>query len=289
MKKFKNCSESSKGLGNSSSSPSLWFCFTKFNYSFDDIELFQCSGPLALYIFQEEICPDTGREHLQGVVRFKKKTRLKTINKLFPNTHWETCKNRKKSIEYCSKENSRKPGSVVFTNMEIPEQLITLTTLHPWQKDILKITQSKRDDRTVNWFWDHKGNIGKTSFSRWLVIKHKAFYICGNAVDMKFGLADIMEKTKIFPKIVILDIPRDSLGCSYKGIEQIKNGIFYSTKYKSGMVVFNPPHMIVFANNPPDEDRMSNDRWMIIELSPNGSDSEAEAQVQQVGPDTDSD
>ena len=264
MKKNKFGSSGSKRVGNSRPSSSRWFCFTMFNYSLEIIIWLQ--GIDGGYVFQEEICPDTGKEHLQGVVRFNSKKRLKTINKEYPNMHWEVCKNNKKAIAYCSKADTRKPNSTVLANIGYPETLVTITTLRPWQEKLKLLLEGPRNDRTINWYWETTGNVGKTSFARYLAIKHGAFYICGSAKDMKCGLTTFSQKQNSFPKIVILDIPRDCVGCSYKGLEQIKNGIFFSTKYESGMVVFNPPHIVVFANEEPDIDRMSKDRWNVVEI-----------------------
>jgi hypothetical protein len=51
-------------------------------------------------------------------------------------------------------------------------------------------------------------------------------------------------------------------------MENVKDGLFFSTKYESGMVRYNPPHVIVFANVPPDVTKMSADRWVIKEIGP---------------------
>ena len=68
---------------------------------------------------------------------------------------------------------------------------------------------------------------------------------------------------------IIWDIPRVNRNAvSYAAIEAIKNGLVCNTKYETGVKVFNPPHIIIFANFPPDldEDNLSKDRWMITEL-----------------------
>lgn len=281
-------SSGSRERGNSRTSPSLWFSFTMFNYSPLDIKRFQGSIALDKYVFQEELCPDTKRPHLQGTVKYKKKVRLTTVNKDFPKCHWECTKSIAKSKKYCFKTETQLVGGGRWSKgIIVPEVLITLTELYPWQTKCFDMLQGPRDDRTINWYWEITGNIGKSAFARWLCIRHQAFCICGSAADLKFGLADVFTKTGVFPKIVILDLPRDSNGCSYKGLEQIKNGMFYSTKYESGMVIFNPPHVIVFSNSEPDDTRMSSDRWNIVEAG--SASNETEAQPQQAGSDTDSD
>ncbi len=80
---------------------------------------------------------------------------------------------------------------------------------------------------------------------------------------------------------MVIDIPRANEGnVSYQAIEDLKNGALFSTKYESGMCVFNSPHVVVFANMAPDLNKLSADRWNIIHLHdtviPIGIDSECE-------------
>lgn len=50
----------------------------------------------------------------------------------------------------------------------------------------------------------------------------------------------------------------------YDILEAFKDGCFLSTKYESRMVVFEPVHLIVFANKKPCPDSsISLDRWNI--------------------------
>lgn len=67
---------------------------------------------------------------------------------------------------------------------------------------------------------------------------------------------------------VMFDIPRANRGAiSYASLESIKNGMVCNTKYETGVKVFNSPHIVIFANFPPeDEDLLSADRWVISEL-----------------------
>jgi len=72
---------------------------------------------------------------------------------------------------------------------------------------------------------------------------------------------------KVKPKVVIIDIPRTSESfVSYGGIEKIKDGCFFSGKYESGMVLYDNPHVICFANFPPVSETMSADRWHIVKI-----------------------
>jgi len=53
---------------------------------------------------------------------------------------------------------------------------------------------------------------------------------------------------------------------SYTGMEEIKDMFFYSGKYEGGMVCGRNPHVMVFANEPPDYDKMSANRWKVTEI-----------------------
>jgi hypothetical protein len=54
--------------------------------------------------------------------------------------------------------------------------------------------------------------------------------------------------------LVICDVPRAAGNfVNYGALEQVKNGLFFSSKYESEMAVFNPPHVICFANSKPKE------------------------------------
>lgn len=69
------------------------------------------------------------------------------------------------------------------------------------------------------------------------------------------------------PKIIIMDIPRYSNEyINYGMLEEIKNGMIYSGKYEGGICLFDYPHIFVFSNYPPDTDKMSEDRWNIMEI-----------------------
>jgi len=82
----------------------------------------------------------------------------------------------------------------------------------------------------------------------------------GTASNVKCAIAQMKAK----PRVVVWNIPRTAQPyISYRGMEEVKDGCFFSGKYKSGMVDMSPPHVICFANFAPEEQTMSNDRWKI--------------------------
>jgi len=69
-------------------------------------------------------------------------------------------------------------------------------------------------------------------------------------------------------KIILVDCPRSQQDyLNYGALEQIKTGLIFSGKYEGTQLVFNCPHVIVFANAPPQNlDCFSSDRWNIVNI-----------------------
>lgn len=210
-------------------------------------------------------------DHFQGLIKFDTKVRPMNIFTEYPTIHWEPCNNLDASIKYCQKKESRVAGPW-FKNMPIIAEIKVLKfeQLVHWQKLVVKIIETEPDERKIYWFWEPDGNSGKSTFCKYLAVVHGATILTGKATDMKHSLS-LMPN---YPKIVVIDLPRSLAGyISYPGIEEIKNGCFFSGKYETKQVIGNPPHVLIFANNKPDEDQLSSDRWKILMLPPLGNPS----------------
>lgn len=235
----------------------------------------------AIYIYQLEK-GEGGLTHYQGCVRFANPVKFATVKEILEGAHWETCKSWKESVKYCQKEETRIEGP--FTNypkllksekkqkfeiiIEIPK-----IELRPWQTLVEWKIQHKADDREIIWIYGTIGNEGKTFFARYLAIKYpnNISYVLGKPADMKYAISErIQRKEMAFPHCIILDVPRaDHTGTTfpYAGIEELKGGIFFSSKFKSTTCVYPHIHIIVFANFYPDVASLSRDRWVIINLN----------------------
>jgi hypothetical protein len=239
----------------------FWF-FTLNNYKVEQVEqieqIFQ--HECKWYIFQEETGSE-GTPHLQGTVSLKKKQRLSELKRIDPSIHWEATKSVKASIEYCTKYETRS-GKIFSHGISLPEK-VEVEEPFGWQLKVIDILNSKPDKRTIHWFWEPKGNVGKSTLCKYLVLNHNALMLTGKSNDMYNMLAKYPEKRKV----IICDIPRSSLGyINYAAIEQIKNGLVFSGKYEGAQLVFNCPHVIVFANELPRQEEMSKDRWNVVRI-----------------------
>lgn len=246
--------------------PSKRWIFVLNNYGEDDISaivpVLKAEGQ---YIFQEET-GKSGTPHLQGYIEFKRKLRPLSL-KLNPAIHWEKARGtRQQNIDYCSKSETRTGKQ--YTNMKLPKPIKTLTSLYPWQQELIDILKQDPDDRTIYWYFEQTGNVGKSAIAKYICIHMNAIILSGKSTDMKYGIMKYMEKHDgLAPDIIIIDTPRHSAGfISYTGIEEIKNGCFFSSKYESDMCIFNSPHVVVFSNQEPDYDKMSADRWIVKQL-----------------------
>ncbi len=250
-------------------SPRSWYCLTINNYTETDIDLFQDLTYFNKWIVQEEICPNTGTPHLQGFLRCVTKKRLKTIINDWKGWHWEPMKGSiRDNIKYCTKEASTpEDGRRWVRGFKLPPKINSIhsSQLYQWQKILLDKLKGKPDDRTVHWYYETEGKTGKSAFSKYLALKYNALVIGGKSNDIKYAITKWLEKQEL--KIVIIDVPRTSNGfVSYKAIEEVKNGLFFNSKYESGMVIFNSPHLVVFANEEPDYDSISLDRWDVQQI-----------------------
>nr|WAE43185.1 MAG: replication associated protein [Cressdnaviricota sp.] len=238
-----------------------FYCFTAYYSKETDIDVLKeqlgkCSKK---YLFGREICPTTGRHHLQGFIHLLKPMRITEL-KLINSPHLEACVGSEEQNEkYCSKDGN------VF-RFGYPRPIKVIENLYPWQQNIETISRQEPDDRKIFWFWESKGNIGKSAFVKYMIVKHNALFCDGGKKSDLINLVFNADMDKC--NCLIWDLPRSSKGhISYATLEAVKNGTVCNTKYETGVKVFNPPHIFVFANFPPENpEELSEDRWIITEL-----------------------
>jgi Putative viral replication protein len=248
------------------------WCFTLNNWTLEQKEQLDSWQKIYCkkYIHGEEI-GECGTRHLQGAFILKTKNRLSGIKSelKISQIHLEKMHGSwDQSLYYCTKDNTN-----VFIKIDKPTKehidCIHKEQFHNWQNELYEILESKPDDRTIHWYWENKGNTGKTGFTRYLGLHENACII------QKGKYSDIMNHVYNHENmdIFIIDVPRACRNkVSYIAIESIKSGIIFNTKYETGQKFINAPHIIVFANFPPDEEELSADRWHIVNIPENITD-----------------
>lgn len=220
------------------------------------------------YIYQLEE-GENKTPHFQGVIILNKKLRFKTIKEKFPKFHWERTRAVNKAVDYCSKNESR-IGGPWAKGFRLPTgDPMQTKTARRWQQEVLDILKTEPDDRTIHWYWDAKGCSGKTTLAKHLITtRDDVLYLSGKANDMKFAIAKFLEDKSKFLRVVVMDFPRSlEAYVSWQGIEEIKNGLFFSGKYEGVMCCFECPHIICLANFEPRTEMLSSDRWHVVEIA----------------------
>lgn len=194
-----------------------------------------------------------GTKHLQGFVVCPKRHRWSEF-KLPAGIHWENMEGSvEQNVKYCTKD-----GDYFGTYyiQEIPK-------MYGWQLKVLEIMDEPIDPRIIHWFWEPTGGVGKTDCCRYLVMKHDVIIVGGKAADMKYLIAKRNKKTFN----VIVNITKEEYNyVSYTGLEQVKDGLFCSSKYESEMYCGPKPRMIVFCNAPPMEEKMGKGRFKVVDI-----------------------
>lgn len=95
------------------------YCFTKNNYTDEDIEAYSKLADKCRYlIFSQEVAPDTGTPHLQGYIVFKTQRTFASVKKFLPgNPHIEEAKgNSLQNEQYVRKTRDvdETPNEVVY-------------------------------------------------------------------------------------------------------------------------------------------------------------------------------
>lgn len=206
---------------------------------------------------------ELGTPHLQGFCQFRQRLRPRETIKV-PQVSWSFCNgSEKQNMKYTGK------SGVIYTNMDIIKDPMEGKEYYPWQAEIVEIIKKGGDDRKVHWYWEEQGMSGKSDFTTHLCLHNdRIIAVDGAKNNILYAICQMKRK----PEVVIWDIertPETQDKVSYSAIESIKNGRIFSTKYESGMVLFNKPVIIIFANFHPDENKLSSDRWNINYINNN--------------------
>lgn len=196
--------------------------------------------------------------HYQGVMSLERKEYFATVkNLLGEEAHIEGVRNWHAAVNYCSKVETRVDGPWD----QDYRWLNLIKILRPWQQDIVDLIATEPDDRTIYWIWSKPGKNGKTVFTKYLVANHRVCaFSNASSKDIAYALPSD-------PRTVVFNLPRSQENYfNYAALEQVKDGLMFSCKYKSRTLVFNSPHVIVFANWPPNLEELSVDRWKVINI-----------------------
>lgn len=242
--------------------PAKCWCFTLNNYSEEELCSIICLKDLCEKLVVGKEVGEEGTPHLQGYFKLIEKRRPFSLG-LSKRIHFEKAKGTPlQNYAYCSKDDD----VVVCKGFPQPVKVLKDSELYDWQKELLNILKDEPDDRSIYWYWSSNGAVGKTTFCKYLTVKYGAIALHGKSADVRNGIIQYTQSKGDTPRIVLFPVPRCKSAeyVSYEALENVKDMYFYSGKYEGGMICGNCPHLVVFANEPPDESKCSPDRWRVI-------------------------
>lgn len=211
---------------------------------------------------------ESGYKHIQGRVVFKVGKELATVRNqtevVLPGAHWS--KTHVRDFNYCEKE-----GNFVRSWEKVLHKYASIT-LNSWQSQCIEFWNNQ-NDRQVYVVVDERGNHGKTWFAKYMEATHRADVCPVTDGDPSNYIEYCLNHPS---KGYIFDVPRaDTIKekkAMWRAIEQIKNGLLYDRRYTSRKTWIDPPKILVFTNEAPNEDMLSSDRWVIHQITDWGGD-----------------
>jgi len=146
-----------------------------------------------------------------------------------------------------------------------PSPTLELGDLRPWQQQLHDLIQNNApDDRVINFVIDHDGGKGKSFFYRWFFSTYpeKTQLL---SVGKRDDLAHALDITK---SVFLFNVPRGGMEfLQHTILEQIKDRVVFSPKYNSATKLLEgKSHVVVFANEDPDFNKMTVDRYNLIRI-----------------------
>lgn len=137
-------------------------------------------------------------------------------------------------------------------------------TLRNWQQDLNGRIDSEPDDRKIMFVVDPEGNKGKSWLTRYWFTKRTDMQRL--SIGKRDDLAYAIDVTK---RVFVFDIPRGSMEyLQYNILEQLKDQMMFSPKYESACKIINHKvHVVVFCNEEPDMEKMTQDRYKILRIT----------------------
>lgn len=144
----------------------------------------------------------------------------------------------------------------------------------PWQLELIEELKKDPDDRTIVWYYDSVGKSGKTSLARYLQVCEPDKYFVATQTNGMKDFAHVINnaiESGWSSHCIFFNLARSDVELKiYKPLECVKDGIITSVKYNGKTMIFNWPHVVVFANFLPEVDKLSLDRWVIRKITAGG-------------------
>jgi len=132
----------------------------------------------------------------------------------------------------------------------------------PWQTSLKQRLEAQPDDRKIFFVVDAEGGRGKSWFVRWFLDAHPT----ETQLFRPAKVTDLAHAIKTHTKWFLFDVPRNGMQfLQYQVLEQLKDRVIFSPKYNSTTkFLTSVPHVVVFCNEHPNMEQMTQDRYHFI-------------------------
>lgn len=196
-----------------------------------------------------------GYEHWQ--VRLATNLTFDQLKNVFPEAHIE------QSTEWGDYE--RKEANFVCSEDTTDILRCRYGKLRENQRRIMEHVY-RQSDRGITVVYDPKGNTGKSFLCRYLFERNIGFYVPPTVRNTQ-GIIQYVASGYRGQRVIVIDIPRSSKWTNelYEGIEAIKDGLVYDTRYSAKMRDIWGVKILCLTNTLPQLDALSSDRWTILD------------------------
>lgn len=135
-------------------------------------------------------------------------------------------------------------------------------SLRGHQRELEQRLEQEPNDREVIFVVDPTGGTGKSFFVKYMLRKYPDV-VQRLSIGKRDDLAYAIDESK---SVFLFDVPRSqSEFLQYSILEQLKDGMIFSTKYQSrSKSLPGNSHVVVFMNEQPDRNKLSQDRYVVI-------------------------
>lgn len=135
--------------------------------------------------------------------------------------------------------------------------------LRDWQRRLMQRIEEPPSNREVVFVIDEDGNKGKSWFQRYCLqnLEGVQLFTVGKKEDIAYAIDESV-------RFLFFNVPRGAMEyISYPLLEQIKDRVVFSPKYESRVkLLHNDVWLIVFCNEQPDREKMTSDRYCLINI-----------------------
>ena len=204
------------------------------------------------------IAKETGRggyEHWQ--IRLDTCASFEELKSAFPTAHIE------KSTVWCNYE--RKEGNFIQSDDTTDIRRCRFGKLRPNQQRIIQQLQ-RQSDRGITVVYDPCGGSGKSFLIRHLFETGRGCYVPPTISSVQ-GIIQYVASGYRGEPYILIDIPRSTKWNTQvlEGLEAIKDGLVYDTRYHAQMRDIWGVKVLVTTNTMPNLDALSIDRWQILD------------------------